>query len=230
MDKIFKEVIDCDVEVYLDDMVVKSAIVGEHCAALERKGESFVWTVECEEAFLRLKVMLAAPYPHSSNPSAALIQEKEGTQHPIYFTSKVLYGAERRYQRIEKATLTLVITSRRLRPYFQGYQIIVRIDLPIRQVLRKPYLAGRMVAWSVQLLEFDISFEKWGHLTPVDVLTAEDGEWFLLVEGSSNQIGSGVGIILEGPDVVLIEQSLHFEFKASNNQAEYEASDSNDQE
>ncbi|GAU10720.1 hypothetical protein TSUD_425520, partial [Trifolium subterraneum] len=35
--------------------------------------------------------------------------------------------------------------------------------------------------------------------------------------------GSGAGVTLEGPDGVLIEQSLRFEFKASNNQAEYEA-------
>ncbi|RDX94355.1 rnhA, partial [Mucuna pruriens] len=51
----------------------------------------------------------------------------------------------------------------------------------------------------------------------------KDNGWLLLVDEASNQAGSGVGIILEGPNGVLIEQSLHFEFKASNNQAEYEA-------
>jgi len=45
----------------------------------------------------------------------------------------------------------------------------------------------------------------------------------LSVDGSSNQQGSGVGIVLEGPNGVLIEQALRFTFKASNNQAEYEA-------
>ena len=45
----------------------------------------------------------------------------------------------------------------------------------------------------------------------------------LSVDGSSNQLGSGAGFILEGPNVVLIEQSLRFAFKANNNQAEYEA-------
>ncbi|RDX65339.1 hypothetical protein CR513_56006, partial [Mucuna pruriens] len=33
---------------------------------------------------------------------------------------------------------------------------------------------------------------------------------------------SKAGMILEGSNGVLIEQSLHFEFKANNNQAEYE--------
>ncbi|RDX60864.1 hypothetical protein CR513_60967, partial [Mucuna pruriens] len=50
-----------------------------------------------------------------------------------------------------------------------------------------------------------------------------EGEWYLSIDGSSNHTGSGAGIVLEGPIKVLIEQSLHFEFKASNNQAEYEA-------
>jgi ribonuclease HI len=47
--------------------------------------------------------------------------------------------------------------------------------------------------------------------------------WTLSVDGASNIRGSGAGVILEGPDGVLIEQSLRFAFKASNNQAEYEA-------
>ena len=35
--------------------------------------------------------------------------------------------------------------------------------------------------------------------------------------------GSGAGIVLDGPDEILVEQSLRFEFRTSNNQAEYEA-------
>jgi len=43
------------------------------------------------------------------------------------------------------------------------------------------------------------------------------------VDGSSNPLGAGAGVVLEGPDNVLIEQFLCFTFKTSNNQAEYEA-------
>ena len=50
-----------------------------------------------------------------------------------------------------------------------------------------------------------------------------DFRWVLSVDGSSNQQGSGVGVILEGPNGLLIDQALRFAFKASNNQAEYEA-------
>ncbi|MCI01075.1 gag-pol polyprotein, partial [Trifolium medium] len=58
-------------------------------------------------------------------------------------------------------------------------------------------------------------------------LSAPSGElasqvWILSVDGASNLKGSGARVVLEGQDGVLIEQSPRFEFKASNNQAEYE--------
>ncbi|GAU43891.1 hypothetical protein TSUD_399390 [Trifolium subterraneum] len=47
--------------------------------------------------------------------------------------------------------------------------------------------------------------------------------WTLSVDSSSNLRDSGAGVVLEGPEGVIIEQSLRFAFKAINNQAEYEA-------
>jgi len=43
------------------------------------------------------------------------------------------------------------------------------------------------------------------------------------VDGSSNERSCGAGVVLEGPGEIVIEQVLKFNFKASNNQAEYEA-------
>ena len=48
-------------------------------------------------------------------------------------------------------------------------------------------------------------------------------KWVLSVDGSSNRQGSRAGVILEGPNGLLIEQALRFSFKVSNSQAEYEA-------
>jgi len=45
----------------------------------------------------------------------------------------------------------------------------------------------------------------------------------LYVDGSSNSKQCGAGVVLESPGGLKVEQSLHFNFKASNNQAEYEA-------
>jgi len=148
----------------------------------------------------------------------------------------VLQGPEVRYQAIEKATLVVVFSVRILHHYFQIFTVIVMTNLPIRKVLQKPDMAGRMVRWVVELSEFDVQYEPRGPIKGqvyVDFvvelsLTAThqegvDFRWVLSVDGSSNQQGSGAGVILEGPNGLLIEQALRFAFKASNNQTEYEA-------
>nr|KYP41659.1 Retrovirus-related Pol polyprotein from transposon 17.6 [Cajanus cajan] len=164
--------------------------------------------------------------------STVLVQEKT-EQMPIYFISRVLQDAETRYQHLEKTVLALVHTSRRLRHYFQSHRMLVRTDTPITKVLRKPELAGRMVSWSIELSQFDIRFKPRGPIKAqsladflnefTSTVNPDAHLWTLHVDGSSNQQGSGAGIILEGPGHVVVEQSLRFGFKASNNQAEYEA-------
>ena len=60
-------------------------------------------------------------------------------------------------------------------------------------------------------------------------MTKPEGEsisppkWILYVDGSSNNGGSGAGVILEGPNDITLEYLLKFDFQATNNQAEYEA-------
>nr|KYP56988.1 Retrovirus-related Pol polyprotein from transposon 297 family [Cajanus cajan] len=212
---------------------------------LLKKPKDFLWTDQCEEAFQSFKTFLTTP-PILQRPnhntdlllylavaenaiSAVIVQEHQKVQTPIYFISRVLQDAKRRYQMIEKLALALVTAARRLRPYFQSQQVIVKTDYPIKQILRKPELAGRMIAWSVELYEFGIQYEGRGplkaqcladfiaELTPT---TAEEPQvWTLHVDGSSNSKGGGAGIILEGPNQVTLEQSLKFGFKVTNNQA-----------
>ena len=77
--------------------------------------------------------------------SSVLVQEQDQVQKSIYFVSKVLQGPEVRYQALEKATLAMVFSARRLHHYFQSFTVVVMADLPIRKVLQKPNIAGRMV-------------------------------------------------------------------------------------
>jgi len=65
---------------------------------------------------------------------------------------------------IEKVALALVLTVRRMCPYFQNHSIIVRTDYPIFKILSKSDLAGRMIGWSVELSEFDIRYEPSGNI------------------------------------------------------------------
>ena len=119
----------------------------------------------------------------------------------------------------------------RLRHYFQSFTVIVMTNLPIRKVLQKPDVAGQMVRWEVELSKFEVQYEPRGPIKGqvyayfiVELSLAithqeeADFRWVLSVDASSNQQGSG-GVILEGPNGLLIEQTLRFAFKASNNQA-----------
>jgi len=132
---------------------------------------------------------------------------------------------------VEKLALSLVHAARRLRPYFQNHDITVKTDYPIQKILQKPDLAGRMSSWVVELSEFNIRYEPHDPIKGQCLLdfvndlqhTPTEDQWTLHVDGSSNPKGAGAGIVLEGPNEILIEKSLHFTFKTSNNQAEYEA-------
>jgi len=131
---------------------------------------------------------------------------------------------------VEKLALSLVHAVRRLRPYFQNHNITVKIDYPIQKILQKPDLAGRMSSWAVELSEFNIRYESHGPIKAQCLLnfvndlqhTPTEDQWMLHVDGSPNPKGADAGIVLEGPNDILIEKSLHFAFKTSNNQAEYE--------
>jgi hypothetical protein len=52
--------------------------------------------------------------------SSALVQEAEGEEKPVYFVSKTLSGAELRYQKLEKLSLAIIVTARRLRSIFRA--------------------------------------------------------------------------------------------------------------
>jgi hypothetical protein len=52
----------------------------------------------------------------------------------------------------------LVITSRKLRHYFQVHKITVPSSFPLGEIIRNCDANGRIVKWSVELGEFDIKF------------------------------------------------------------------------
>jgi len=134
----------------------------------------------------------------------------------------------------------LIVSARRLRPYFQAHTIIVLTDQPIRQVLAKPDISGRMTKWAIELGEFDILYHPRTSLkgqavanfiaefTEGDIISLDPKEdhqdkWSLYVDGSSSKRGCGGGFIAITPDNVEIRCALRYGFNATNNEAEYEA-------
>ena len=140
-----------------------------------KKVKNFEWTEECQRSFEQLKEYLAAPpllaklnegevlYLYLAITevavSAVLVKEEDNIQKPVYYTSKVLHGAELRYKKIEKFAFALIIAARKLRPYFQSHAIVILTDQPLRKIMHDPKSSGRMINWSVELGEFDIRYK-----------------------------------------------------------------------
>ncbi|XP_022156729.1 uncharacterized protein LOC111023574 [Momordica charantia] len=60
-------------------------------------------------------------------------------------------------------------------------------------------------------------------LTPYRPRADDRAQWTLYVDGSSNDKGCRAGMLLLGPGDLRFEYALQLSFKASNNEAEYEA-------
>ena len=110
----------------------------------------------------------------------------------------------------------------------------------MKQVLHKPKTYGRLMKWAIELSEFDIRYKPKisikgqiladfvmeftsAKLAEATQLTSDLLIWRLSVDGVANAQGSGAGLILTSPDGIDIEYALRFGFRASNNEAEYEA-------
>ncbi|CAA0810116.1 Unknown protein, partial [Striga hermonthica] len=139
------------------------------------KSSKFQWTEEAQRAFEELKRMLV-DLPLLAKPlqgedlvlyvsigeaavSSVLLREEGAAQFPIYYVSKVMQGAERRYSEIEKGALEVVVTVRKLRPYFLEHRVKVRTNMPLGETLGRPSVSGRLVKWAVELSEYTIIYE-----------------------------------------------------------------------
>ena len=166
--------------------------------------------------------------------------------------SKSLHETEVRYLPLEKAILAVVHATRKLPHYFQAHTIVVLTQLPLRSLLRKADYTGRVAKWAMILGAFDIkymphtsikgqvladlvtefaepSFEENGERQSMDgklvrmISLQEPLSWKVYVDGTVNQRGSGVGLVLVSPKMIIIEKSLRLGFSATNNEAKYEA-------
>ncbi|KAL2248155.1 UNVERIFIED_CONTAM: hypothetical protein Sindi_2667800 [Sesamum indicum] len=199
----FGDLLGKTMEVYVDDMLVKSWRSQDHLEDLAqkltgniaslsrfisrsadrslpffkilRKPKNFTWTAKCDQALQELKEYLTKP-PLLANPkegeilflylgvsenavSSVLVREEGSNQNPVYYVSKMLQGAESRYSETEKLALTLVVTARKLRPYFQSHKMMVVTNHPLKHVMSRLEASGRLIKWAVELGQYDIEYQ-----------------------------------------------------------------------
>jgi len=104
---------------------------------LMKKGVSFVWDSACQESFEEIKRYFTHPpvlaAPVSGKPfliyvrvmdhslGALLAQNNDqGYKQVIYYLSRIMIGAEHRYNLVEKECLALVFVVQKMRYYLVG--------------------------------------------------------------------------------------------------------------
>src|SRR3954470_60104 len=144
---------------------------------LMKKGVSFVWDQQCQEAFDEIKRYLTSPpvlvAPVAGKPfllyvrsmdhylGALLAQHNdEGYKQAIYYLSRTLLGAEHRYRPVERECLALAFAVQKMRHYLVGQTIhVVSKVNPLRLLMTKPFfLNGRLAKWALLLSQYDMHF------------------------------------------------------------------------
>uniref|UniRef100_A0A2N9ERQ0 Uncharacterized protein n=1 Tax=Fagus sylvatica TaxID=28930 RepID=A0A2N9ERQ0_FAGSY len=91
---------------------------------------------------------------------ALLAQKNEvEKEKALYYLSRKLTGAELRYSPIEKMCLALFFSIHKLRHYMQAHTIhlVAKVD-PVKYILSRPVISGRLAKWSVAFQEFEIAY------------------------------------------------------------------------
>ncbi|XP_042410109.1 uncharacterized protein LOC121999502 [Zingiber officinale] len=192
-----------------------------------RKASKFQWDEECTRAFEELKKYLETLpslfKPITGEPlwvylsatleavGAVLVKEQDNVQQPVYFFSYLLKGAESRYTALEKLVYGLVLMARRLRPYFMAHPITILTNSTLGKALTNVEVAGWLIKWA--LADF---------LTEIHQIGSEE-TWKVYVDGSAIRQGSAVGVLLISPQEDILQLAIQLNFRATNNEAEYEA-------
>jgi ribonuclease HI len=221
--------------------------------------EKFVWTPEADQALAQLKDFLSKPpvltaprkkeqlllyltaTTHVVSSAIVVEQQEDGhaypVQRPVYFVSDVLTESKARYQLVQKLLYAVLITSQKLRHYFQEYSISIVTDYPLGYILRNQDATRRISKWAVELGALNIDFKpriaiksqalvdfmaEWRE-NQLPTPTERPEHWVMYFDGSLKLEGAGAGVLLISPTGEQLKYVLQIFWNVSNNEAEYEA-------
>jgi hypothetical protein len=203
---------------------------------LLKKTGKFEWTEEAKEAFESLKMYLTSSpilTPPEKNEDMMLYisatstvvsasiemeREEEGhvykVQRPVYYISEVLTDLKIRYPHVQKLLYALLITSRKLRHYFESQKITVITNFPLGDILCNKDATGCISKWVVELRALNIDFSprkaiksqaladfvaKWTEIQQPAPDTLLD-HWKMYFDGSLKLGRAGAGVLFISPE------------------------------
>ena len=167
----------------------------------------------------------------------------------MYYLSRTLTGPELNYSPIEKTCLALIFSIKKLRHYMQAYMVhLIALTYPIKYLLSKLVLSGRLARWGLLLTEYEIIYIPQkvikgqtladflaDHLILVawkisDDLSDEDifyvdvfPSWMMFFDGSSRYDGTCANVVFVLPQRHILPYSFVLSERCSNNVVEYQA-------
>ncbi|KAI5338763.1 hypothetical protein L3X38_018035 [Prunus dulcis] len=140
---------------------------------LMKKGVPFVWDQACQNALESIKQYLLNPpvlmAPIKGKPLILYIAALErslgallsqyndnGKENALYYLSRTLVVAEQNYTPIDMVCPALVFAVQKLQHYILSHKVILisKAD-PLRYLMSKPVLSGRIAKWSLLLSKFE---------------------------------------------------------------------------
>jgi hypothetical protein len=140
---------------------------------LLKKDVEYNWTMDRQQAFEELKRRLVTA-PILSPPDwaktfhvtldasgwclgAILWQpDEEKRERPIYYASRQMSPAERKYTTTEREALAVIYACKKFRHYLLGYKVVFHTDHDaLKYLINKPDLSGRIARWILLLQEFN---------------------------------------------------------------------------
>lgn len=142
---------------------------------LSRKGEDFIWSEECQNAFEILKTSMITPpilqFPDFSESNKFILQtDASGTavgavlcnnnRKPVAYASRPLNKAERNYPTIQKELAAIVWATKYFRPYLYGRHFIIETDhKPLLYLFSIKDPSSRLMKFRLILEEYNYTVE-----------------------------------------------------------------------
>ncbi|XP_030461335.1 uncharacterized protein LOC115681508 [Syzygium oleosum] len=233
---------------------------------LLKKNAKVEWDTDCQRAFEEIKQYLSHPpvlvpvvprVPlilyltiHDESLGALLAQKRpsDDKECVIYYLSKKFTSSKINYPEVEKTCVAFVWVLHHLRQYTLHHRILlVTENDPIKYLLEKPALVGKLAKWQVLVSEFDVhsmaqksvkgraiadmlakNFERsedHDQSDPIEERISEivSDKWTMYFDGVVNLAGSGTGAVLISPTGQHHLVAAKLVFPCTNNISEYEA-------